>query len=328
MSVYSFSPELLEVHINEPAVNKHIRQVRYKATTLTGNNKIAWLLKAISFIDLTTLNGDDTNSNVAQLCRKAVKPMDNLPFEWDEPLHTAAICVYPSRVQDAVSTLHEIDENKMVKVASAAGFPSGQYPLKSRLEEVRTAINNGAQEIDIVIDRTLALQHNWVKLYEELVAIREICDEYGKICLKTILSTGELFNLYNVYKTSMVAMMAGADFIKTSTGKEAVNATLPVGTVMCRAIKYFKAETGRKVGFKPAGGIKTAQDALEWMVLIKEELGNEWLTNCYFRIGASSLLDNITNEILKTYDPYNDPEICDKKDDKVESEVYKILQCS
>ncbi|XP_032671164.1 deoxyribose-phosphate aldolase isoform X2 [Odontomachus brunneus] len=302
-----FSPTWLEVHINEPAINKDIRQICYKATTITGNNKIAWLLKAISFIDLTTLNSDDTSNNVAQLCKKAVTPIANLPFEWDKPLHTAAVCVYPSRILDVINTLSSIDKHKSIHVASAAGFPSGQYHLKSRLEEVRCAVKDGAGEIDVVIDRSLALNNKWEQLYEELKAIRETCSTpLSDICLKVILSTGELFNLKHVYKASMVAMMAGADFIKTSTGKEVINATLPVGIVMCRAIKDFQRQTGKKVGIKPAGGIKTAQDALEWMVLVKEELGNEWLSSNYFRIGASSLLNNISTEIFKIHQSNDD----------------------
>ncbi|EFN89199.1 deoxyribose-phosphate aldolase [Harpegnathos saltator] len=305
-----FSELHLQVHINEPTINKTVRQIRYKASTLTGNNKVAWLLKAITFIDLTTLNSDDTSSNVEELCRKAARPIAFLPFDkWVEPLHTAAVCVYPSRIADAISALECKNYLDKIRVASvAAGFPSGQYPLASRLEEVRCVLKSGANEVDIVIDRSLALSHEWKQLYEELVAIRKICDEQNKdkIWLKAILATGELFNLKDVYKASMVAMMAGADFIKTSTGKEAINATLPVGVVMCRAVKDFADLTGKMIGIKPAGGIKTAQDALEWMVLIKEELGSAWLNKTNFRIGASSLLGNIEKEIFNSYQPNDD----------------------
>lgn len=237
--------------------------------------------------------------------------MDKIPFKWDKPLRTAAVCVYPSRISDAITALNDIDERNTIKVASVAGgFPSGQYPLESRIDEVRRAIDYGADEIDIVINRSLALNHKWNTLYDELISFRTTCtrykNSYKDTCMKTILATGELFDLKDVYKASIVAMMGGTDFIKTSTGKESINATLPVGIVMCRAIKDFQELTEEKIGFKPAGGIKTAQDALEWMVLVKEELGNDWLTNSYFRIGASSLLDSITSEIVKTYNSSSD----------------------
>ncbi|EFN66963.1 Putative deoxyribose-phosphate aldolase [Camponotus floridanus] len=295
--------KFLEVYINEPSINKSIRQIHYLASTLTEDNRVAWLLKVISFIDLTTLSAGDTSSNMESLCKKATKIVKELPFEWSKPLHPAGICVYPSRIKDVLANLKKLKMSNTIKIASvAAGFPSGQYPLETRLQEVRCAIEYGAQEIDVVIDRTLVLNHEWIELYNELVAIRNACDKKNKkICLKVILSTGELFGLKNVYKASMIAMFAGADFIKTSTGKEDINATLPVGIVMCRAIKEYERLTSRKVGFKPAGGIKTAQNALEWMVLVKEELGSDWLTNCYFRIGASSLLDDIINDINETY---------------------------
>ncbi|XP_024880283.1 deoxyribose-phosphate aldolase [Temnothorax curvispinosus] len=311
--------KFLEVYINEPAVHKSVRQITYLAEMITGDNKVAWLLKAISFIDLTSLSHDDTSSTVEELCKNAVKPIEKLPFAWNNPLHTAAVCVYPSKVKDAVSALKKFkNKEDAVKIASvAAGFPSGQYPLETRLQEVRYAIEYGAQEIDVVIDRSLVINHEWVQLYNELEAIRSACNEtYDKasdkasdenkkkeqICLKVIISSGELFNLRDVYKASMVALFAGADFIKTSTGKDTVNATLPMGIVMCRAIKEFERLAGKKMGFKPAGGIKTAQEALQWMVLVKEELGKDWLTRDRFRIGASTLLHDICSEIVKTYE--------------------------
>ncbi|XP_011872986.1 PREDICTED: deoxyribose-phosphate aldolase [Vollenhovia emeryi] len=297
--------KFLEVYINEPAINKSVRQIIHLADMITGDNRIAWLLKAISFIDLTSLSNDDTSTIIEQLCKTAAKPIDKLPFQWNKPLHTAAVCVYPSKVKDAVTTLRKLKNTSGVKVASvAAGFPSGQYPLETRLQEVRCAIEYGAEEIDVVIDRSLVLNHEWIKLYDELAAIRSACNENERksICLKVIISSGELFNLKDVYKASMVALFAGANFIKTSTGKEVVNATLPVGIVMCRAIKEYERLTTQKIGFKPAGGIKTAQEALEWMVLIKEELGRDWLTNDRFRIGASSLLQDIVADINKTFE--------------------------
>ncbi|XP_050464761.1 deoxyribose-phosphate aldolase [Cataglyphis hispanica] len=295
--------KFLEVYINEPAINKSVRQIRYLASTLTGENRIGWLLKGISFIDLTSLSGDGTSNNVENLCKRATTIVEELPFEWSKLLHPAGICVYPSRIQDVVVNLKKLKKLGTIKIVSvAAGFPSGQYPLETRLQEVRCAIEYGAQEIDVVIDRSLVLNHEWIELYNELVAIRNVCNEKDKkVCLKVILSTGELFSLKNVYKASMIAMFAGANFIKTSTGKEDVNATLPVGIVMCRAIKEYERLTSVKVGFKPAGGIKTAQDTLEWMALIKEELGSDWLTSCRFRIGASSLVDKIIDDICETY---------------------------
>ncbi|CAL1677258.1 unnamed protein product [Lasius platythorax] len=314
----------LDVNINEPAVNKSVRQIRYLASTLVGDNKTAWLLKVISFIDLTALSGIDTSSNMEALCKKATTIVEQLPFEWNKQLHPAGICIYPSRVKDVVASLKKLKKSGVIKVASVAGgFPSGQYPLETRLSEVRCAIEYGAQEVDVVIDRSLVLNHEWVELYNELVAIRKVCNEKGKVCLKVILSTGELCNLKNIYKTSMIAMFAGANFIKTSTGKEEVNATLPVGIVMCRAIKEYERLTSTKVGFKPAGGIKTVLDALEWMVLIKEELGQDWLTSCRFRIGASSLLDNIINDINSTYDVNMTLKSKELEDFKNESDVEK-----
>ncbi|XP_033210371.1 deoxyribose-phosphate aldolase [Belonocnema kinseyi] len=172
----------------------------------------------------------------------------------------------------------------------AAGFPTGQYPLETRLREIEIAVKSGATEIDVVINRSLALAHRWQELLFELKSMKKSC---GPAHMKTILAVGELPSLQDVYKASIIAMQAGSDFIKTSTGKETINATLPVGIVMCRAIRDYYRETGRKVGFKPAGGIKTASQALQWMVLIKEELGNEWLDKSLFRFGASSLLDEI-----------------------------------
>ncbi|KYQ57590.1 Putative deoxyribose-phosphate aldolase [Trachymyrmex zeteki] len=294
----------LEAYINEPAVNKSVRQITYLATTITEDNKIAWLLKAISFLDLTTLNNDDTSSTIEQLCENAANPIKELPFEWNKPLHTAAVCVYPSKIKDAINTLKRLKKTHVIKVASvAAGFPSGQFPLETRLQEVRLAIEYGAQEIDVVIDRSLVLNHQWMVLFQELISIRALCPKNAEktVCLKVIISSGELFNLRDIYKASIVALFAGADFIKTSTGKDVVNATLQAGIVMCRAIKEFERLAGIKAGFKSAGGIKTAQNALEWMVLIKEELGNNCLTSDCFRIGASSLLQNISTEIIEIY---------------------------
>lgn len=294
---YILQVDLTKICLNEPAINRKVERAKRKARTLQGDNKIAWLLKCINFIDLTTLSGNDTATNVEMLCKKATKPFErNLT---NVPSNPAAICVYPARVRDAVEALQKYDSKRNIRVASvAAGFPTGQYPLESRLQEIRYAVEEGANEIDIVINRQLALAHNWEAIYDELKAMRKAC---GDAHMKAILATGELFDLTDVYVVSMIAMMAGSDFIKTSTGKESVNATLSVGVVMCRAIRDYELLTGYKVGLKPAGGIRTATEALEWMTLIKEELGNSWLNDRLFRIGASGLLDDIVNTIIKLH---------------------------
>ncbi|XP_077356330.1 deoxyribose-phosphate aldolase [Festucalex cinctus] len=257
----------------------------------------AWLLKAITCIDLTTLAGDDTPSNVHRLCMKATQPVQYELLKkidmHDKGVTTGAVCVYPSRVADAVKSLKAA--NSSLPVASVAtGFPAGQTPLETRLLEVRMAVADGATEIDIVINRTLALTGQWEAMYDEICQFREAC---GDAHMKTILAIGELGTFTNVYKASLVAMMAGSDFIKTSTGKESVNATYPVAIVMVRAIRDYFLRTGHKVGFKPAGGIRTAKESLVWLLLIKEELGNDWLTPHLFRLGASSLLADIERQI-------------------------------
>lgn len=255
----------------------------------------AWMLRAVTVIDLTTLAGDDTQSNVKRLCFKAKSPimkdiMKDLKIE-NLPLTTGAVCVYPNRVAEAVAFL----KGTGIPVASvAAGFPAGQTSMVQRLAEIRGAVAAGALEIDIVISREHVLQGNWTKLYEETKQMREAC---GDSHLKTILSTGQLASLTNVYKASMICMMAGADVIKTSTGKEAVNATFPVALTMLRAIRDYYERTTYKVGFKPAGGIKKAKDACVWLSLMKEELGDDWTKPDLFRIGASSLLGDIERQL-------------------------------
>lgn len=254
---------------------------------VTGINETIWALKALSLTDLTTLSGDDTKANVYRLCCRAANPFPKyilnelLESKLHNDIHTAAICVYPSRVNDVVSSLNELQMISKISIAAVAtGFPTGQYPIETRLKEIEYAINNGATEIDVVINRTLALEEKWEELYNEIVKMRQICS--NRAHLKTILAVGELGTMENVYKASMVAMLAGSDFIKTSTGKESVNATLPVGLVMINAIKDFQRYTGRDVGLKPAGGIRTVRDAIAWMTLIKETLGLKWLTLNYF----------------------------------------------
>ena len=257
----------------------------------------AWLLHAVSCIDLTTLDGDDTPGNVTRLCHKAntpvrqdlVKALDVA----DMNIKVGAICVYSSRVPDVVAAMKDL-KCKVPIASVAAGFPAGQTPLEERISEIRRAITFGANEIDIVINRTYVLQANWQALYDEVRACREVC---GEAHLKTILATGHLGTLTNVYKASLVCMMAGSDFIKTSTGKEVVNATFPVAFVMVRAIRDYFQRTGYKVGFKAAGGIRSAKDALSWLALMKEELGDEWMKPELFRIGASSLLGDIERQL-------------------------------
>jgi deoxyribose-phosphate aldolase len=255
----------------------------------------AWLLKAITCIDLTTLSGDDTPSNVHRLCAKARQPvrqdiLDDLGVG-EKKITVAAVCVYHRWVRDAVQALQGTD---IPVAAVSTGFPAGLSPYEQRVAEIEQSVEAGAKEIDTVITREHVLRNNWQALYDEVKQFRETC---GEAHLKTILATGELGTLTNVKKASLVCMMAGADFIKTSTGKEKVNATLPVGFVMTRAIREYQQKTGHQVGFKPAGGISKAKDALNWLALIKEELGDEWLNPGMFRFGASSLLADIERQL-------------------------------
>ncbi|XP_055990608.1 deoxyribose-phosphate aldolase [Sorex fumeus] len=283
-----------KVQVNQPAVLRRAQKIQ-TLRSLKKEWQAAWLLKAVSCIDLTTLGGDDTASNVQRLCYKAKYPIreDLLKALDMQGLTTAAVCVYPARVCEAVKALKAA--GCAIPVASVAtGFPAGQTHLKTRLEEIRLAVEDGATEIDVVINRTLVLTGQWEALYDEIRQFRKAC---GEAHLKTILATGELGCLTNVYKASMIAMMAGSDFIKTSTGKETVNATFPVAIVMLRAIRDFFWKTGNKVGFKPAGGIRTAREALTWLCVVREELGPEWLRPELFRIGASSLLTDIERQI-------------------------------
>nr|CAG4644918.1 EOG090X08W6 [Leptodora kindtii] len=282
--------------VNQMAVKKRVDDL---LTSRKVSEEFApeWLARSIQCIDLTTLAGDDCASNVDRLCAKAVNPlrndvMRNLDLCYGQ-LTTGAVCVYPARVPDAVTGI--INAGADIPIASVAtGFPSGQTSLQVRLDEIRFAVQSGAREIDIVINRELALGQKWKEVYDELVEMRKAC---GPAHMKSILAVGELSNLTNIYRASLVAMMAGSDFIKTSTGKETINATLPIGLVMCRAIREYNHKTGYEVGFKPAGGIRTAIDVLQWMVLIKEELGDEYLKPNLFRIGASALLNDIERKL-------------------------------
>lgn len=280
------------VCINRSAVER-------RATTLTTRRTVkkewqaAWLLRAITCLDLTTLAGDDTPGNVLRLCAKARQPvrqelLDELGME---RLQVGAVCVYHNLVPVAVEALRG---SSIPVAAVSTGFPAGQNPFEQKLQEIEASVKAGACEIDIVISRAHVLTGNWQALYDEVQAFRAAC---GDAHMKTILATHELATLRNVGMASLVCMMAGADFIKTSTGKEAVNATLPVGVVMARAIRDYYEQTGYKVGLKPAGGIRSAKASLDWLILMKEELGNEWLTNTLFRIGASGLLSDIERQL-------------------------------
>ncbi|CAK8683810.1 deoxyribose-phosphate aldolase-like [Clavelina lepadiformis] len=284
--------------INLPAVNRRAATLPTKRTVKKAW-QAAWLLRAVTCIDLTTLSGDDTFSNVQRLCYKAKHPIRDDLLEamgmHDAGITVGAVCVYPSRVPDAVKSLKDAGKSYVPIASVATGFPAGQTPLATRIEEIKMAIEMGATEIDIVISRTKALHGDWQEIYDEVSACKKACGE--GVHMKTILGTGDLGTLTNVYKASLVAMMAGSDFIKTSTGKEGVNATLPVGLVMVRAIRDYYHKTGYKVGFKPAGGIRSAKDACTWLALMKEELGNDWLNNQLFRIGASSLLTDIERQL-------------------------------
>lgn len=301
-------PKWLEnVHVNLRGLESSVDQIVSTHHVTSRDNIVAWALKAMTLTDLTTLSGDDCLSNVERLCVRAAYPFGqkSMPSDDDteddkeflEKLHVAAVCVYPAKVNDAYNTLKRLNMLDKIQIASVAtGFPSGQYSLQTRLEEITFAIESGASEIDIVIDRSLALTHKWGELYDEIVAMRKACGERAH--LKAILGIGECGTMENVYKASIVACMAGADFIKTSTGKESVNAFPVVGLCMIRAIKEFKRLTGVDIGLKPAGGVRTVQDAIKWLTLVKETLGMEYLQPNLFRFGASGLLDDIEKYVM------------------------------
>ncbi|WP_102222816.1 deoxyribose-phosphate aldolase [Acidimangrovimonas sediminis] len=280
------------VQANTPAIER-------RAATLPGRRSVkkeyqaAWLCKAVSLIDLTTLAGDDTEGRVRRLCAKARQPVrpDLLHALGMEGLTTGAVCVYHEMVETAVRAL----EGTRIPVAAVStGFPAGLSPYRLRIAEIGESVRAGAKEIDIVISRRHVLTGNWQALYDEM---REMREAAGEAHIKAILATGELGTLRNVARASLVCMMGGADFIKTSTGKEGVNATLPVSLTMIRAIRDYEAATGYKVGYKPAGGISKAKDALVYLSLMKEELGLPWLQPDLFRFGASSLLGDIERQL-------------------------------
>lgn len=283
-----------EVRVNTSAVERRA-QSEVARRTVKKEWQAAWLLRAISCMDLTTLSGDDTDERVRRLCAKARHPIQQelvktLGIE-DLRLTVGAVCVYHTFIETALAAL----EGSGIPVAAVStGFPAGLSPLAERVAEIRRSVEAGAQEIDVVITRAHVFGARWQALYDEIAAFKQAC---GGSHMKVILGTGDLVTLRNVAKASVVAMMAGADFIKTSTGKESVNATLPVSIVMVRAIREYAQQTGMAVGFKPAGGIRTAKQSIDWLAMMKEELGNSWLRAELFRFGASSLLGDIERQL-------------------------------
>jgi deoxyribose-phosphate aldolase len=283
-----------EVRVNTSAVERRAATIPTRRS-VKKDWQAAWLLRAIACMDLTTLNGDDSADRVRRLCAKARRPLQDhlvkaLGIE-DIHLTTGAVCVYHAFVETAVKAL----EGSGIPVAAVStGFPAGLSPLAERVQEIHRSVEAGASEIDIVITRAHVFNGEWNALYDEVAAFKQAC---GSAHMKAILGTGDLLTLSNVARASWVAMMAGADFIKTSTGKEATNATLPVSLVMVRAIRDYAERTGMAVGFKPAGGIKTAKQALDWMATMKDELGRPWLEPALFRYGASSMLGDIERQL-------------------------------
>jgi len=290
-----FDPACFDrLRINRSAVERRCASIPARRS-IKKDHQAAWLLKAIACIDLTTLAGDDTPGKVRRLCHKAMRPVRADILEGlgvaDLGLTVAAVCVYHNYIETAVDAL----KGSGIPVAAVStGFPAGQIPLELKLAQVVASVAAGAKEIDIVISRAKVLTGDWRGLFEEMRAYREAC---GDAHVKAILATGELATLTNVARASWVCMQAGADFIKTSTGKESVNATLPYSLVMARAIRDYHRLTGYKVGYKPAGGISTAKDALAYLTLMREELGRDWLEPHLFRFGASSLLGDIERQL-------------------------------
>ena len=265
------------------------RVARLNSRSIKKESKIEALKMALSMIDLTTLEGMDTEGKVIQLCQKAMKPHASLP---DLPT-VAAVCVYPNMVKVAKERL----KGSGIQVASVAtSFPSGMATLEDKLEETKRAVEYGADEVDMVISRGKFLKGEYNFVFDEIQAVKEAC---GDAHLKVILETGELQTYENVRKAGDLAMQAGADFIKTSTGKIQPAATQPVTLVMLEAIRDYYYETGRMVGMKPAGGIRKAKQAIQYLVLVKETLGSNWLTPDYFRFGASSLTNDLLMQIVK-----------------------------
>lgn len=283
-----------DARVNTSAVERRA-QTQVARRTVKKDWQAAWLLRAITCMDLTTLSGDDTDERVRRLCAKARQPLQQslvqqLGIE-DLEIKVAAVCVYHLFVETAV---HALRGSRIGVAAVSTGFPAGLSPLAERVAEIRRSVEAGAREIDVVITRAHVFGGRWQALYDEVAAFKQAC---GAAHMKVILATGDLLTLRNVSRASLVAMMAGADFIKTSTGKEPTNATLPVGLVMSRAIRDYAEQTGMAVGFKAAGGIRTAKQSIDWLAMMKEELGQSWVRAELFRFGASGLLGDIERQL-------------------------------
>jgi deoxyribose-phosphate aldolase len=283
-----------DVRVNTSAVERRA-QSQVARRTVKKEWQAAWLLRAITCMDLTTLSGDDTDERVRRLCAKARQPVQQevaLQLKIEElEVKVAAVCVYHVFVETA---LHALAGSGIKVAAVSTGFPAGLSPLAERVAEIRRSVEAGAQEIDVVITRAHVFGGRWQALYDEVAAFKQAC---SGVHMKVILATGDLLTLRNVARASFVSMMAGADFIKTSTGKEATNATLPVGLVMARAIREYAGETGMAVGFKAAGGIRTAKQSTDWLSMMKDELGQSWMRAQLFRFGASGLLGDIERQL-------------------------------
>lgn len=277
--------------VNNGLIQKKIKE--YSSVKIKGERRLEAIKQVASMIDLTTLEGSDTGEKVSALCKKAIKPQRGFP-------HCAAVCVYPTMIKFAKKAL----KGSRVKLASVAtGFPSGQYPLNIKLADVKYCIEQGAEEIDMVISRGEFLSGNFDYVYYEIKKVKAVCNSFKnkQIHLKVILETGELGDYKNIRKASFIAMLAGADFIKTSTGKIPVAATLSSVYVMCVAIRDFYKKTGKIVGMKAAGGIRTADEAFQYIAIVKDVLGSKWLSPDLFRFGASSLLNDLLKEYNLTY---------------------------
>ena len=285
--------------VNSIRINTNAVQARANdyptRRSLKKEHQAAWQLKAVTLIDLTTLSGDDTYERVKRLCAKAKNPINHELLKaldmQDKNITTGAVCVYHNHIKEAVD---ELRGTEIPVAAVSTGFPDGQSPYEIRIEEIKQSVAAGAKEIDIVLTREDVLKGDWETVYNMVKDYRDAC---GDAHIKVILGTGNLGSLENVAKASLVSMMAGADFIKTSTGKEALNANLPVSLVMMRMIRAYFEQTGYKIGYKPAGGISKAKDALTYLTMVKDELGDEWLSPHLFRFGASSLLGDIECQI-------------------------------
>jgi deoxyribose-phosphate aldolase len=283
-----------QIRVNTSAVERR-SQTHVARRTVKKEWQAAWLLRAITCMDLTTLSGDDTDERVRRLCAKARQPIQQdlltLLKIGELEIKVAAVCIYHRFVETAARAL----EGTGIRVAAVStGFPAGLSPVQERVGEIRRSVEAGADEIDIVITRAHVFGGRWQELYDEVAEFKHAC---GRCHMKAILGAGDLLTLRNVARASFVAMMAGADFIKTSTGKETTNATLPVGVVMTRAIREYAQETGMAVGFKPAGGIRTAKQSIDWLALMKDELGTPWMKADLFRFGASGLLNDIERQL-------------------------------